>query len=796
MAPFNPGIPNIDPKEYLNYSRPISDIPVDKSAGQLIASLGDMAQAGFKLGDKLIKDKIQADIYEKVDPVRDDFNNALSAERQRLLNSGASLSASVDPDSEGPDGDRLPVNARPVEQKPLNLLPENIPPPTPGIQAGIEAVSTIENARRNNQGNLSMTYYDAKLDSIAKEMRSKWPMYREYIDQQISSITGVNPANALIRSSMSDINKLIQSQGSAEAKMKNAVITMGKDFGEEGAKIAVAVSRGLMPADVGYYKLTAMGETKFQVEQLQLRQTVRDLTDKNYTNDAEADFTQIGNKIVTGYMDNSAPVAGMTGFNVMEDWADGVRSGRIKPDDEQARIYAGQADSQIEKIRQQLRLEANKSYRPGQKTYAQALSPEALDRRIEQALSPLVNRRNLLAEGKFALATAAKDSVTAQKNSGALMLWDNDPNGAVKQGAILTQLTGEQFASSFFSRTNFTNLTSSLNQLAKNETVKAFLNGRRNYSNQDYTISDTLKRAGVIQDENGINPINNPNYVREVWNIPNEVLNPETPNVIKSGVIKYGFSRDSIAEFAKLPQGGVIVGNKRMGQLDIFTQYTSPQYAAEVKKLNDPIANSLYTQWTAGVTTLSFRPIIQQLNSAMEQGNQNKGWRIGYDSDNHRFIVDYDKTVPGMQRGRIDQIINSANRLVTGMKNVNTTINEKSDPNAFVMKLFTDNGYNPKNSVAAANVFKANGFTPTSKSAEQLPSDRAFQFSDDTRSPPSVADFVANPIGGRTPAEKIPVPKNTNLTGPGKSSEVISIEDIPPGMEINDFLRMQRNRRP
>lgn len=64
-------------------------------------------------------------------------------------------------------------------------------------------------------GKISDTSYWAKVESLTKSVRAKYPGYREEIDKTVAGITGSIPANALRRSILEDLQK-------AEAKAESA----------------------------------------------------------------------------------------------------------------------------------------------------------------------------------------------------------------------------------------------------------------------------------------------------------------------------------------------------------------------------------------------------------------------------------------------------------------------------------------------------------------------------------------------------------------------------------------------
>lgn len=68
------------------------------------------------------------------------------------------------------------------------------------------------------KGNYSDSFFYTKMDSWAKEMKSKYPNYADAIDQQVSRVMGRTPANALYSEMQQNYNDLITAKNAAESK--------------------------------------------------------------------------------------------------------------------------------------------------------------------------------------------------------------------------------------------------------------------------------------------------------------------------------------------------------------------------------------------------------------------------------------------------------------------------------------------------------------------------------------------------------------------------------------------------
>jgi hypothetical protein len=68
----------------------------------------------------------------------------------------------------------------------------------------------------NSRGALSDTAFAARADAVARQLRARYPGHRDYIDQRISNVTGVRPANAIVRGLMEQASAQRSAAGQGE----------------------------------------------------------------------------------------------------------------------------------------------------------------------------------------------------------------------------------------------------------------------------------------------------------------------------------------------------------------------------------------------------------------------------------------------------------------------------------------------------------------------------------------------------------------------------------------------------
>ncbi len=185
MAIFNPDVPNpsVSDPNWTNVSKPISDEvakgTADKSAAIALGAAGDILTSATKAVDYDIKQAAKEDVQTGVDNLRDGYTEALKGIRNvQTMNANASL------------------------------LPETNTPDAPAsLQAGLDRAKNIGTALSQGGTKVNDTLYTGALNSLTKQLRAQYPGYRDYIDEQIQAVSGVNPANAFYKNLMEDINK-------------------------------------------------------------------------------------------------------------------------------------------------------------------------------------------------------------------------------------------------------------------------------------------------------------------------------------------------------------------------------------------------------------------------------------------------------------------------------------------------------------------------------------------------------------------------------------------------------------
>lgn len=206
MAIFNPEIPDIklraDPN-WTGVSHPIQDIPVvsDKSKALGIETAATGIEGATKLAESTQEDIIKEKTRAGVETLRDVSTAAYESIRNSMV-----TGKTPDPNAMRTAG----------FTGTLMGASEDVPA---GLEAGLDRAGEIGTALAQNTGNKNnKTLYDGALNSLAKELRSQYPGHKDFIDEQISKISGKNPANAYMDNLLQDINRLAGNKDTIEQK--------------------------------------------------------------------------------------------------------------------------------------------------------------------------------------------------------------------------------------------------------------------------------------------------------------------------------------------------------------------------------------------------------------------------------------------------------------------------------------------------------------------------------------------------------------------------------------------------
>jgi len=210
---FNPSYKELPIPSYLGLSKPIDTPRAYSATASAIEGAAKIGADVVKVAHTLTQQTLDDRIHSEVDAIREPYKDEL----------GKTLKGLQTAQVASKDG-------KPVVNDAASLLsdPEGAGDLPPELENLVGSVNVLGAARGNSK--ISRTDYVARLDTLAKEFRSQFPGWRDYIDSKIQKETGIDPANALIGARINDINRLISSNKAGQDKLLNVSYQEGNNM--------------------------------------------------------------------------------------------------------------------------------------------------------------------------------------------------------------------------------------------------------------------------------------------------------------------------------------------------------------------------------------------------------------------------------------------------------------------------------------------------------------------------------------------------------------------------------------
>lgn len=268
----------------------------------------------------------------------------------------------------------------------------------PAVGVGTSEIARLTAAYKD--GRVSDTYYFSKVESEARRLRSKFPGYRDEIDQKVSSIIGTNPANALRSSLLRDL-KEAQSTATSRANSDESIVERGKQF-LSPEKYQKFIQGDRSPAFVADLKMDIQqNELKNQnVSSLKSQYELKKAQGAARQEDIEGIATRDASDTVWGILNSGVDAAGGLSLNTINEKISRMATGAPLSPEEMGSLRTG-----VAALEQQTMLALDKKFtqgfgQNGQLSYAQELrNPERIKQIKELAMAPIRGMTKALTDG-------------------------------------------------------------------------------------------------------------------------------------------------------------------------------------------------------------------------------------------------------------------------------------------------------------------------------------------------------------------------------------------------------------
>lgn len=639
--------PTNDPS-YLGLSQGTDRPQPNRVFGSLFEGIGQTIAADIQIKDKENLDNISKELYRGVDSIRD---------------------------SQG-------VGTAVAGESILHTTTRELPEP---VQTSTDTIDRLTQAYA--AGKISDTSYWTKVESLVRQVRAKYPGYREEIDKKVSSITGTTPANALRNSILNDLQKLEARSVSQMDKFESWERT-----NMEWIALVAPDYFNRKAAGNPYSKewiLNSVAQKQASVKQI-------DINNKELANaEAEGKLTE---NVASSYATNAANTFawntldaakaiklsnGMTFDQVI----DQVISSGKPPSPELLQELMGQINNVeaqmnlgLSKLMTQINPETGKSY-----SYFMRGDVNKINNIKQSAMAPLLAIKNAIATGDLAVAKYWSNLVKSQTDATSARILAQ--GGAVQTLAGVANLNGgEAIVPHLLSESNKGFLNELTQQITNMNTMKVA------------TGNQTVDQAiAEINRETNRNPNANAKIINDVATLlgKNDVTSDAFLNLAKGT-----FSSNFLER---------LESSNPSAQLNFFKKLLSPsiQKKMEEVKGTDPQLYNQYTNWVMKNTASLFR----QQFSDLKQGIETVPYlEVRYDQKTSQFLAKVNKegqkllSEPAIGTGSL-LVQPQINTAMQGIKQVNevlqtiTPILKKNgqDVPQVLDALFRDMGVNPNN---------------------------------------------------------------------------------------------------
>src|SRR6266853_221131 len=407
MATIGPQTPDqVSPTQdpnYFHWAHSVTPIAPDESMKIAGEAIGKGLAGIGKVADNAIETHLDDAIHSQIDPVMDQTNLEL-ASKINVLSKGTTA-----------DEAGNPVNVPDLLKKPQS---ERTP-------ADIQNLATISNNIRQGKehGVYDDTYYRMKMDSIAKDYRSRFPGFRDYIDEKIKGAEG-STANQLRVSQIQTHNDL--------PGVKDKYFQWKADPSPTNQQ-----------ALVGHI----MDQRVFKTEQERaIQQVAVDEADQkrqrdNFTPQANKDISNITSNTWETTIPGMDPKSPYSTPHKAMDMAIKIHTGQIPADasiDPVQVIQAGKNSWQT-----QYDAYLNSTTKDGKHTVRDLIGEGAADKFMKEHLAIWDARIKAASEGNKLIADYAENILKVKKASGEIAVYNNPAYDSITKMGVINRIVGQ-----------------------------------------------------------------------------------------------------------------------------------------------------------------------------------------------------------------------------------------------------------------------------------------------------------------------------------------------------------------
>lgn len=607
MAIFNPDQNPINP----DYTGDSKGFKANTAGADLFGAAGELGMAAIKIKDQSNVNKIQQEVYKEIDQLNDEWGTNASSFETNVSN------------------------------------PNNTQPLPSDLERYGRHLQDVRKAYIN--GTLKESNYQMRIDSMSRQIRARFPGYRDAIDGIISKTLGQSTANDVRRSLMAQWAAESNQQDDAVKRFESEVTQARKDGAlppdydarmAAGNPYSVGETRVYMASK---YSLKAQREE--EIQKYNLMDKSKDSSIKTLITIAQNNVSDAVNRVWEGAY--AVPGANLSGRELQ----DGIASGRFKPPSgtELATLKAN-FDVMFSKVQTELNtMMTNPLYAD--------LSPTQKKEIVDQGMANMNVLKEAIYNGQWGLVNSSKtiNDATLQND---LYAFGQNPD---VRAATLAKAWSN--GSAVFDSLLLQNpeMASKINKALLSITTGELFNGEAKSLNEVIKGANDKVTGGL-----------EPEVVKQtIHNSVKMLLDKNAGPDVAMQAAKLLFSEENqnfLGEFSDKS----IDGRKPSSQWQVFDALVSPRMTERMTELSktDPQVYENYRNWVLNSFQALFNQDISSLTDLNKYGDT---IQFRYDPETAQFKAE--PNVQGQQRNlpAVQQLYNewSTSTAMKSMNNLN-----------------------------------------------------------------------------------------------------------------------------
>jgi hypothetical protein len=654
VVAFNPDIPETQEPNYLRYSRPSNYAPINRGTGEAIKGISQVVGQTARAADSVVTEGIKSYVG----------NQAQEYQEQHIAGLQDKLQSLTSPQTNTP--------------KDIQNLPGKV-----------DSLSAYR-----DKGSQVTADYDAKLYSLAKDMRNRFPGYRDIIDREINRATGMGMANPLARNLQASINAIEGKIDSEQKRKENIVDTYTKE-GNISPVMRAAYDQGHLSADYLINKGTAVAYQHRNMQLIEQRNNTEMSGYKLNSTRAEHDASNVRDIIASRIMTDASIVQGTETTPKFLQFKADLESGKrpyLTP--EAQKQLTDSHDAAEQRFLSQLHGYMTTS------GLAEKMGPEAYSRVMKEAKESWGYYTGLGDAKNYAQQHSFQKWMEAKTESEQMARELSTTGQMLRRGAATIKMGGNQ---PWIERQVNDHWADSKNGIDVGSLLTDHFYG---------AITRIPGKEGgpppsvhtTINDLNRLGFKGSPIGIATAWS--DHIANPSVPDDAKRALIDYYMAGDGaklipqLAKESPLPRPGIdytISAEGRpitKGRYSYWDSMTKPEVIDSAYKLGGQSWQTVKDYVTSSTRTM-LGSEIPDLNKYAEQGYQfswnSKNSTLSIAEGQGQVNLDTGEVTPNRISNAMRREVDNVNRILKGIKNV--AIKEPNiDVNAYLLKALQEGG--------------------------------------------------------------------------------------------------------